>query len=540
GKYVYDTSAQKIKSVDPVTYDDDGNVIPLSKRFNKRSDDVRFSIFGEEGVRRMENAVQLLENLSTAKQMTADGKDAKVIKLATGWELGGDGKWRMEMPDLTMKTTRIYGEGSKEVEAPVDMNGWLDVLVDAPEIFEAYPELRGIYVKMKKLNEGSGVYHHDASEIWIDPDKFLSERDLKRIEELKRTIERSYNWTETQYKNAKLLGIEGGPEAVREKAQKELDAIRDRQLYWYRDILVHEVQHAIQHIEGFAPGSSPSYFERNPIRSKEADQALEEAIQNEYKVRKQFEDHPELLADFHRYYQLNDENYSDESMIEDESAVINEMEEIDQKFRDAGLGDLWDQYYIARSELKAARYKAEHGAVPSSTAYFNTAGEVEARNVQRRRNYTMEERLNSLLSETENVAEKDKIYLNRLVRGGSEMAADEDGKYFPAPDEWGTAYTSMTGKGLQAILFLLEKKDGFVPAAFNRPEIGDIDIVYGKTGFGIDDKGGYGLAHIEKRRGKGHVDWEIFANTITNGTYVPKGESKVYFIDKKSKVIVKL
>jgi len=28
----------------------------------------------------MENAVQLLENLSTAKQMTAGGKDAKAIK----------------------------------------------------------------------------------------------------------------------------------------------------------------------------------------------------------------------------------------------------------------------------------------------------------------------------------------------------------------------------------------------------------------------------------------------------------------------------
>ena len=127
-----------------------------------------------------------------------------------------------------------------------------------------------------------------------------------------------------------------------------------------------------------------------------------------------------------------------------------------------------------------------------------------------------------------------------LVRGGSEMAADESGKYFPAPDEWGTAYTSMTGKGLQAIMFLLEKKDGFVPAAFNRPEIGDIDIVYGKTGFGIDDEGGYGLAHIEKRRGKGHVDWGIFANTLTNGTYVPKNKSTVYFVNKKSKVIVKL
>ena len=48
--------------------------------FDPGNNDVRFSIFGEEGVRRTENAVQLLENLSTAKQMTADGKDAKAIK----------------------------------------------------------------------------------------------------------------------------------------------------------------------------------------------------------------------------------------------------------------------------------------------------------------------------------------------------------------------------------------------------------------------------------------------------------------------------
>ena len=33
-----------IKSADPVTYDDDGNVIPLSQRFNPESDDIRYSL----------------------------------------------------------------------------------------------------------------------------------------------------------------------------------------------------------------------------------------------------------------------------------------------------------------------------------------------------------------------------------------------------------------------------------------------------------------------------------------------------------------
>ena len=39
---VFDSN--QIKSADPVTYDDDGNVIPLSKRFKENQDDIRFSL----------------------------------------------------------------------------------------------------------------------------------------------------------------------------------------------------------------------------------------------------------------------------------------------------------------------------------------------------------------------------------------------------------------------------------------------------------------------------------------------------------------
>lgn len=39
--------AENLKSADPVTYDDDGNVIPLSKRFNKENDDIRYSKRGD-------------------------------------------------------------------------------------------------------------------------------------------------------------------------------------------------------------------------------------------------------------------------------------------------------------------------------------------------------------------------------------------------------------------------------------------------------------------------------------------------------------
>ena len=36
-------NSNQIKSADPVTYDDDGNVIPLSERFNPEKNDIRYS-----------------------------------------------------------------------------------------------------------------------------------------------------------------------------------------------------------------------------------------------------------------------------------------------------------------------------------------------------------------------------------------------------------------------------------------------------------------------------------------------------------------
>ena len=121
---------------------------------------------------------------------------------------------------------------------------------------------------------------------------------------------------------------------------------------------------------------------------------------------------------------------------------------------------------------------------------------------------------------------------------GLRFALDEDGGYFPAPDEWGTAYTSMSGKGLQAIEFLLKKQDGFVPAAFNRSDLGDIDIVYGRTGEGIDDGGGYGLAHIMKRHPD--INWNKIVDVISNGSIRSGGKKKKIIISDDGKIILRV
>ncbi|WP_411269453.1 DUF3519 domain-containing protein [Helicobacter cetorum] len=65
----------------------------------------------------------------------------------------------------------------------------------------------------------------------------------------------------------------------------------------------------------------------------------------------------------------------------------------------------------------------------------------------------------------------------------------------PATREWGTNYSEFKGNGIGAIEKLLETKEGYIAGAFHKEGLGDIDLVWGKSG-----KSGYGLAHILERR----------------------------------------
>lgn len=389
-----------------------GNGIERSGTEQSGTGDVRFQIIGELGAFGMDGSFfqDNLGNLNTAREMLASGKDAKTIKLATGWEKGGDGKWRMEIPDINMKTERVFGNIREVVEAPVYLDGPLQYYVDAPELFAAYPYLRNIKVRMADLQTGSGAYYHNSNEIRIDRKAMdLPERDKKRLEELRKTIRKAENWSEKDRKNAEFLGIDTNPESIKKKAEEEIAAITNRQLYWYRDILIHEIQHAIQHYEGFAIGSSPEYFEENPVINEEVKEEYEAAVQKEYNLKKELlDERPEFLEDFNRFFEL-DKVYESDAQI-DEQAILDEMDRIDQKFRDAGLGDLWDRYNFAYRELIAARRNLNKG-IPPYTAYHRTAGEVEARNAQKRKRMSAEEKRQSLLSDTEDVAEESKIYL---------------------------------------------------------------------------------------------------------------------------------
>jgi site-specific DNA-cytosine methylase len=207
-EYRYKNAKNNRKLNDLITYDNKGNVIPPSKRFNSRKSDIRFSLAGERGAAAADKAEERtarMDNLSVARKMEEEKKDAKAIKMATGWERGADGKWRYEMPDAKIKDTMDVGGGHivKRYEDDMLWNGGkLSKVIDAPELFKAYPQLK---------------------DVRIDTDAIMNDMP-----------------SNGEY-NAKTNTI----------------TIHADELKYMNSILNHEIQHVIQSIEGFDRGGSP-------------------------------------------------------------------------------------------------------------------------------------------------------------------------------------------------------------------------------------------------------------------------------------------
>lgn len=337
-EYRYKNAKNNRKLNDLITYDNKGNVIPPSKRFNSRKSDIRFSLAGERGAAAADKAEERtarMDNLSVARKMEEEKKDAKAIKMATGWELGADGKWRYEMPDAKIKDTINVGGGQivKRYEDFMLWNGGkLSDVIDAPELFKAYPQLKDVHIETDAIMNdmpSNGEYNSKTNTITIHAD-------------------------ELKYMNG---------------------------------ILNHEIQHAIQDIEGFAKGGSPRLV-RGEVKKRLAE------------VTKQIR-------------QLRAEGKEDEA-----KAIV---------------------------EKNRGLYNA-YQANDDYNSYKSLAGEVEARNVQERMNMTHEERRKTLAESTEDVARKDQIFLGvgdvsfslRDMADGKESGeADmaEDLKSLNTPDE---------------------------------------------------------------------------------------------------------
>ena len=351
-EYKYKNAKNNRKLNDLVTYDDEGDVIPPSKRFNSRKSDIRFMFAGEKGAAEADKADEQtirMDNLDVAKQMEEAKKDAKAIKMATGWEKGVDGKWRYEMPDAKIKDTIDVGGGNIVKRFEEDMlwtDGKLEDAVDAPKLFEAYPQLKNIKIHTDAvMNDmpSNGEYNPQTKTITIHAD-------------------------ELKYLNS---------------------------------ILNHEIQHVIQREEGFAHGGTPEQVERDFNAAKAEWKARAYAHELEEKAKEMGGEYNQSEVEKALVEEYKDLDMSDE--LPDKETRIKGFNYFARGYADRSMDDAIKRFRLNEST---------RSDFDSYKEYLKLAGEVESRNVEKRLGMTDEERRNSLASETEDVNRDEQIVMN--------------------------------------------------------------------------------------------------------------------------------
>lgn len=232
--------------------------------------------------------------LADAERMEKAGTDSETVRRETGWYRGYDGKWRFEIDDSKMRFINHREESRRTWK--------LDELIRHDTLFAAYPELRNYTVLNFAFEDGiNGVFSPGLNRIMLNPNL--------------------------------------------DRAGK-------------RAALIHEIQHAIQVIEGFAAGSSTDYWQGAFVTDEE----------------KRTERH---LLELSRKNRLLEEDMY--RLLEDTSDARRDALRATfvQRHGEKAVREFTDTYNHLLDLQKQRTMRAER-------AYRDTAGEIEAADVANR------------------------------------------------------------------------------------------------------------------------------------------------------------
>jgi hypothetical protein len=291
-----------------------------------------------------------LDDLAKAEAMEKAGEAADDIWRATGWGRGADQKWRFEIDDSGAKWT---DEGYQGLMGDTNLVRARDGIDHAP-LGDAYPEMM----------DRTGIMFTDG-------------------------------------------GIGGATGNYRD-GLVTLDRRGDK------DVVLHELQHAVQQREGFARGGSPEYGVTGPI-AYPTDLPRWDVLDAADKIRRvadQTGDAPAAVASKYRgAFKIDDESMQ-QALDFANSPELPAMVERGRGF----------------AEMKPFE------------AYRRLAGEVEARNVQKRMDMDAATRRATPPWSTEDVPRDQQIVRGLLSGDGPQMSAslpmDEASRMAPALKKW--------------------------------------------------------------------------------------------------------
>lgn len=285
--------------------------------------------------------------LMKAENMISEGVDSETVRQETGWYKGYDGKWRYEVDDSEMEVL-------KNLTSPRFANYKdgdalkLGEVIKHDALFEAYPELRDLSVQLKTTlgKNVVGSYAADTDTLYVSGSIYMTDDMVK-------------------------------------------------------EMLIHEIQHKIQNIEGFARGSSPKYWETKGIGEDEYERFVANSEREKARILKGLSS--EEQQDYLRYVETGKQ--IQEAMDKIDTAAILRGDDADamEALRavesiEAENDALYKKLYSTDwfTKLHDIDNVLNEGVSENlyTVFYKNTAGEIEARDVAKRVNYTNEQRQN--------------------------------------------------------------------------------------------------------------------------------------------------
>ena len=334
-----------------------------------------YQIIGEQGANRLDNTEMVLDDLSVAKQMEQDGKTPKEIHLATSWEKGVDGKWRFEIPDVELV--------SKE-------SLWDKLTAERNDII--YNRAKGKSIaELKKENS-------PIIQKFLQLEKEFNELDKKETklgDIIKGELLKAY----PSLKDIKVVfGIDidgdGSTKGMWSKEENTIYLLQSKNELKLNSegysTLVHEIQHAIQDVEGFAKGGSPNDI---ALKEKLSLAGVKTVAELNEKIKTLDKEYQKIYKEWE--YKAFKKRYKGQT--EESRKLLKDWQNIDNQIK----------------ELKNNSYNYDE----AYSKYKKLAGEVEARNAQSRINLPIEERKAKMLSETEDISREQQIVLMDAING---------------------------------------------------------------------------------------------------------------------------
>ena len=441
----------------------------------------RNSLIGEVGATALdmaEEATIRMDNLTIARQMEERGDTALDIRMATGWERGADGLWRYEVMDAEVN---LYdgNEATIRKQIAVAEEEEKDFMQQSKADTKELRERTNTY--LAEMREKYGVAEGEETDAMTEEEiahlQSLTGKEIAFEDYKERRRSELYNRRmalEAQLGYVKVKNTDSDAMIQTTRLGHILQGKNADALFTaYPSLRDMEVQFVTDIRDGaFAAYATKGGYKRIELNAKKTP------------------------VDMLTYYLMHEVQHA-----------IQDVEGF------AGGGN-----------LSSLHNDGEVTAKEAYDYYRKIAGEVEARNVSARLNMSAEERLNTLLSETEDVAREDQIFL----RDGVEMAMAKNA-VLPKEEYAKLASTIMTrqhtyGRPSFDYAFTFDNfyvydylGDGDSIVNFAMPIIGNEELINNIT-ISIDngtitDARGLDL-YAENLQGKQRTDYRRFADAF--------------------------